>query len=162
MEGLRELRGMVVFPAEETTWGYSWYSTDNANYAAHLAYTTLYAICLMKHTIETTQTAQTTRTKQPTPDYARLCKTTPCRPKATRTFLQLRGHHSSFMQKKQTLLTWAFLKIAPVESLAWAPKNPSLIPRRPEISLFVPSPKQRPFKCTQSQYWVLLSILLAY
>ena len=49
MEGLRELRGMVVFPAE-TTRGFSSYSTDYADYAAHLAYTTLYAIGLMKHT----------------------------------------------------------------------------------------------------------------
>ena len=50
MEGLCELRGMVVFPAEETTRGYSCYSSDSADYAAHLAYTTLYAIHLMKHT----------------------------------------------------------------------------------------------------------------
>ena len=50
MEGLRELRGMVVFPAEETTRGYSCYSTDYADYVAHLAYTNLYAICLLKHT----------------------------------------------------------------------------------------------------------------
>ena len=39
MEGLRELRGMVVFPVEETTRGYSWYSGDYADYAAHLANT---------------------------------------------------------------------------------------------------------------------------
>ena len=47
MEGLRELRGMAVSPAEETTRGYSCSSGD---YAAHLAYTMLYAIPLMKHT----------------------------------------------------------------------------------------------------------------
>ena len=35
-EGLRKLRGMVVFPAEETTRGYSCYSGDYADYAAHL------------------------------------------------------------------------------------------------------------------------------
>ena len=50
MEGLRELLGMVVFPAEETTRGYSCCSGDYADYVAHLAYTTLYAIRLMKHT----------------------------------------------------------------------------------------------------------------
>ena len=50
MEGLRELRGMVVFPAEETTRGYSCFSGAYADYAAHPAYTTLYAIHLMKHT----------------------------------------------------------------------------------------------------------------
>ena len=50
MEGLRELRGMVGFPAEETTRGYFCYSTDYVDYAAHLAYTSLYAIRLMKHT----------------------------------------------------------------------------------------------------------------
>ena len=50
MEGLRELRAMVVLPAEETTRGYSCYSTDYTEYAAHLAYTTFYAICFMKHT----------------------------------------------------------------------------------------------------------------
>ena len=44
MEGLRELRGMVVFPAEATTRGYCCYSVDYVDYAAHLAYTTLYAI----------------------------------------------------------------------------------------------------------------------
>ena len=37
MEGPRKLRGMVVFPVEETARGYSCYSGD---YAAHLAYTT--------------------------------------------------------------------------------------------------------------------------
>ena len=50
MDALRELRGMVVFRAEETIRGYSCCSTDDADYAAHLAYTTLYAICHMKHT----------------------------------------------------------------------------------------------------------------
>ena len=50
MEGLREVRRMIVFPAEETTQGFSSYSTDYADYAAHLAYTTLCAIGLMKHT----------------------------------------------------------------------------------------------------------------
>ena len=53
MESLRELRGMVVFPAEDTTGDTladSCYSGDYADYAAHLAYTTLYAIRLMKHT----------------------------------------------------------------------------------------------------------------
>ena len=43
-------RGMVVFPTEETTRGYSCYSTDYADYAAHLACTTLYAIRIVKHT----------------------------------------------------------------------------------------------------------------
>ena len=43
MEGLRKLRGMVVFPAERTTRGYSCCTGDHADYAAHLAYTTLYA-----------------------------------------------------------------------------------------------------------------------
>ena len=50
MEGLRELRRMVVFPAEETTRGCSCYSGDWADYAAYLAYTTLYAIRPMEHT----------------------------------------------------------------------------------------------------------------
>ena len=50
MEGLRELRGMVVFLSEETTRGYTCYSTGYADYAAHLTYTTLYKVCLMKHT----------------------------------------------------------------------------------------------------------------
>ena len=40
MDGLRKLRGMVVFPVEETTRGYSCYSGDYADYAAHLAYKT--------------------------------------------------------------------------------------------------------------------------
>ena len=50
MEGLRKLRRMVAFPAEETTRGYSCYCTDYADYAVHLAYTTFYATCLIKRT----------------------------------------------------------------------------------------------------------------
>ena len=52
MESLRKLRGMVLFPAEETrdTLADSCYSGDYADYAAHLAYTMLYAIRLMKDT----------------------------------------------------------------------------------------------------------------
>ena len=50
MEGLRELRGIVVCPAEETMRGYSCYPTDYAGYTAHLAYTTFYATCPIKHT----------------------------------------------------------------------------------------------------------------
>ena len=49
MEGLGKLRGMVVFPAEETTRGYCCCSGDYTDYAAPLAYKTLYAIRLMKH-----------------------------------------------------------------------------------------------------------------
>ena len=50
MEGLCELRGMVFSLWKRLyTQGYSRCSTDYADYAAHLAYTTFYAICLMKH-----------------------------------------------------------------------------------------------------------------
>ena len=85
MEGLRESRGMVV-PAEETTRGYFCYSSDYADYAAHLAYTTLYAI-----RINTSSEAYKLRRlrKQDKPTLT------------SRALLQLHGHHSPFMQEKK-------------------------------------------------------------
>ena len=62
MEGLRELRGMVVFPTEETTQGYSCRSTDYADYTVRLAYTTFYARCLMRHTNYSDYEGKTTYT----------------------------------------------------------------------------------------------------
>ena len=78
MEGLRELRGMVVFPAEETTRQHSCHSIDYADYAAHLAYTTFCAICLMKHTNYAGYADKIT--------YTRLCPAGP----------RLREHSCSF------------------------------------------------------------------
>ena len=94
MEGLRELRGMVVFPAEETTRGYSCYSGDHADYAATPG---LHSV--MRNTSYETYKLHRLRGQDnlhvTMRDYARL------RPEATRALLQFHGHHSSFMLKKK-------------------------------------------------------------